>query len=52
MDGWVTELPKTNLVKQCLAQGVKCANQHCWRFKESKYKIKRSKSKVTKKKKS
>ena len=32
MDGWVTVLPKTNLVKQCLAKGVKHANHHHWRF--------------------
>ena len=49
MDGWVTKLPKTNLVKQYLAQGVEHANHHHWRFKESNSKIKRSASKVTKK---
>ena len=49
MDVWVTKLPKTNLVKQCLAQGVERANFHQWRFKESNSKIKRSASKVTKK---
>ena len=50
MDGWVTELPKTNLIKTYLVEGVERANKLHWRYKESK--IKRTTSNVAKNRKS
>ena len=50
MDGWVTELPKNNMIKKYLIEGVDRANKIHWRYKDTK--IKRTKSNVSKSRKS